>query len=142
MKWVKKYVSLAGDDDDDDDGSDGDENEEEDDEQSGTQLPVDKDHNRNDRADNDRRDCDYLVEDNHAMMTGGMLSTMKWMTMMCARAILIVPRARGRRWLRARFSSHTKQMCVRCQIRGKMGSFIGWKMGRNNGLTFGNTLLP
>lgn len=55
MKWAK-YVSSAGDDDDDDDdGDDGDENEEEDDEQSGMQLPVDEDDERNDRADNDRQ---------------------------------------------------------------------------------------
>lgn len=75
-----KYVSSAGgdgDDDDDDDGNDGDDNEEEGDEQSGTQLPVDKGDNRNDRADNDRRDCDNLVGDNHEMMTTGMLSTKK-----------------------------------------------------------------
>lgn len=72
-----KYVSSAGGDDDDDDGNDGDDNEEEGDEQSGTQLPVDKGDNRNDRADNDRRDCDNLVGDNHEMMTTGMLSTKK-----------------------------------------------------------------
>lgn len=73
-----KYVSSAGGDDDNDDvdGNDGDDNEEEDDEQSGTQLPVDKDDIRNDRADNDRQDCDNLV-DNHQMMTAEMVSTMK-----------------------------------------------------------------
>lgn len=70
-----KYVSLAGG--DGDDGNDGDDNEEEGDEQSGTQLPVDKGDNRNDRVDNDRRDCDNLVGDNHEMMTTGMLSTKK-----------------------------------------------------------------
>lgn len=41
------------------------------------QLPVDKDDSRNDRVDNDRRDCNNLVEDNHEMMTTGMLSTEK-----------------------------------------------------------------
>lgn len=41
------------------------------------QLPVDEDDERNDGADNDRQGCDYLVEDNHEMMTGGMLSTMR-----------------------------------------------------------------
>lgn len=41
------------------------------------QLPVDEDDERNDRADNDRQGCDYLVGDNHEMTTGGMLSTMR-----------------------------------------------------------------
>lgn len=83
-KWIKwaKYVSSAGGGDDDDgDGNDGDDNEEEGDEQSGMQLPVDKDDSRNDRADYDRRDCNNLVEDNHEMMTTGVLSTEEWRTM-------------------------------------------------------------
>lgn len=68
-------IRIVGD--DDDDGNDGDDNEEEGDEQSGMQLPVDKDDSRNDRVDNDRSDCNNLVEDNHEMMTTGMLSTEK-----------------------------------------------------------------
>lgn len=110
MKWAK-YVSSAGGDDDDVDGNDGDDNEEEDDEQSGTQLPVDKDDNRNDCSDNDRQDCDNLVEDNHEMMTTGMLSTMKWRMMMCERAIHIVPCACGSRWLeRVLMATHNECM--------------------------------
>lgn len=122
MKWAK-YVSLAGGGDDDgdgDDGSDGDDNEEEDDEQSGTQLPVDKDDSRNDGADNDRQDCDNLVEDNHEMMTAGMLSPMKWRTMMCESAVPIVLWACGSRWLRVGFRGHTQRMHVRCQGWGQM----------------------
>lgn len=71
-----RYVSSARD--DDDAGNDDDDNEEEDDhndEKSEAQLPVDKDDNHNDHTDNDRCDCDNLVEDNHEIMTTGMLST-------------------------------------------------------------------
>lgn len=61
--------------------------------------------------------------------------------MMYERAILIAPVAVGG-WERV-LGGHTQQMYVCCQIRGgEMGSFIGSKMGRNNGLTFGSTLLP
>lgn len=84
------------------------------------QLQVDKDDNRNDRAGNDRQDCDNLVEDNQEMMTTGMLSTTKWRTVMCESAVHVVLCACGSRWLRVGFSGHTQRMHVRCQVRGKM----------------------
>lgn len=127
MNWAK-YISSAGDDDDDDhDGNDGDENEEEDDEQSGMQLPVDEDDERNDRADNDRQGCDYLVEDNHEMMTGGMLSTMRWRTMMCERAILIAPVAVGG-WERVLGSTRNKCMSA-VKSRGGNGKLYWFENG-------------
>lgn len=125
MKCAKYVSSAGGDDDDDDDGNDGDDNEEEGDEQSGTQLPVDKGDNRNDRVDNDRRDCDNLVGDNHEMMTTGMLSTKKWRTMMCERVIHYVACACGSRWLTAGISGHAYMYTVKTgQI---MWSVIVWK---------------
>lgn len=70
----------------DDDASNDDDNEEEDDHndvKSETQLPVDKDDTHNDHTDNDRCDCDNLVEDNHDIMTTGMLSTKTSLFMTC-----------------------------------------------------------
>lgn len=77
-----------------------------------TQLLVDNGDNRNDHTDNDRGDCGNLVEDNHEMMTTGMLSTIKWRTATCDRIIHFVLCACGRRWLTQAIRGPALNVCT------------------------------